>query len=269
MPWARASGLHRHLVCPASSSLPQYDRGAWRPGLLQLVTPAQLAERKQTELERSKQTVWGTQADWGTAMHAAKAGLQVAPIHRELMAPHREKLWPARLGLHEVGVSFNCETRAVDLMVGPEAAVASWKAEAPAECVVGTVDWWAELPTGEPWIDDLKTGKWEPEVVTEQTKFYLMCRAHGAQFKSRDTGRISVTWLPRRDPDPDTGEYEPLDADEARSGRWKQLSRFVLEEFEEEVVAGWKRAKEAEPRAVPGIQCEYCPSALVCTKGRD
>lgn len=262
MPWARASGLHRHLVCPASSSLPQYDRGAWRPGLLQIVTPAQLAERKQTQLEVDKQTVWGGQADWGTVMHAAKAGLQVDPFFHDLMAPHREKLWSARLGLHEVGVSFDCETRAVDICVGAAKDVDFWKASRAPQTVVGTVDWWAELPTGEPWIDDLKTGKWEPETVTEQTKFYLLCRARGAQFSKWDTGRISVTWIPR--------EEFPLEVKELEASRsWKQLSRFTLDEFEEDLVKAWQRAKESEPEPVPGIQCEYCPSALVCTKGRD
>lgn len=264
MPWARASGLHRHLVCPVSCSLPQFDRGAWRPGLLQLVTPAQLAERKQTQLELDKQTIWGGQADWGTVMHAAKAGLEVDPFFRDLMAPHRETLWPARLGLHEVGVSFDCDTRVVDIHVGPAAEVDQWKATRPTSCVVGTVDWWAELPTGEPWIDDLKTGKWEPGVVTEQTKFYLMCRMRGAQFSKWDTGRISITWIPREERPLEVTELEPV-----RTPYWKQLSRFVIDEFEEDVVAGWKRAKEAEPLAVPGIQCEYCPSALVCTRGRD
>lgn len=250
------------MVCPASCSLPQYDRGSWRPGLLQIVTPAQLAERQQTELERSKQTIWGTQADWGTSMHAAKAGLQVDPFYSDLMAPHREKLWPRRLGLHEVGVSFDCETRATDLCVGPAADVDAWKSSRASSCVVGTVDWWAELPTGEPWIDDLKTGKWEQETQTEQTMFYLMCRAHGARFRSWPTGRLSVTWIPREDFPEDVRELEPV-------RQWKQLSRFTLQEFEEDVVAAWHRAKELEPEAVLGVQCEYCPSALVCTRGRD
>lgn len=272
MPWARASSLHRHLVCPASCSLPQYDRGAWRPGLLQIVTPAQLTERRQTGMERAKQTVWGGQADWGTAMHAAKAGLPVDQMYVDMMAPHRERLWPSRLGLHEVGVSFNCDTRVVDICAGPADDVDHWKAASDPACVVGTVDWWAELPTGEPWIDDLKTGKWEPETVTEQTKFYLMVRAKGAQFNHWRTARMSVTWIPRPEDSEylrakDTGVGIALEPD--RTGRWKQLSRFVLEEFEEEVVAAWHRARVQEPEPVPGIQCEYCPSALVCTKGRD
>lgn len=262
MPWARASGLHRHLVCPASSSLPQFDRGSWRPGLLQIVTPAQLAERKTTDLEREKQTVWGGQADWGTGMHAAKAGLPTSGVYADLMGPCRATLWPARLGLHEVGVSFNCETRFVDVCIGPDDAVAHWKAASDPACVVGTVDWWGELPTGEPWIDDLKTGKWEPEVVTEQTKFYLLCRLRGAKFDNWDTGRLSITHIPRPEDMNEVDELEPV-------RHWKQLSRFALQEFEEELVAGWGRAKMEEPAPVPGIQCEYCPSALVCTRGRD
>lgn len=269
MPWARASSLHRHLVCPASCSLPQYDRGAWRPGLLQIVTPAQLEARVQTSVETGKQTVWGTQADWGTNMHAAKAGLPVAdPLYAELLAPHREKLWPARLGIHEVGVSFDCETRAVDICVGPSSDVDFWKASRVASSVVGSVDWWGELPTGEPWIDDLKTGKWEPDIHTEQTAFYLLCRWKGPKFSKWDTARLSVAWIPREEnPHEVTELVEPPGWPNFR--RWKQLGRFALEEFEEEIVAAWHRAKEAEPAMVPGIACEYCPSALVCPRGRD
>jgi hypothetical protein len=262
MPWARASSLHRHLVCPASCSLPQYDRGSWRPGMLQLVSPAMLAERHLTEGERDKHKLWGGQADWGTSMHAAKAGLIVPDQYAKLMRPHRQKLWPAHLGLHEVGVSFDCERRVADMHVGTDEEVALWKASQSAECVTGTVDWWAELPSGEPWIDDLKTSKWDPDTVTEQTLFYLLCRMASSAFRSWDTGRISVTHIPREE-DPDSVvELEP-------ERKWKQVSRFTLGEFEEEVVAAWKRAAEQDPRPVPGIQCEYCPSALVCTKGRD
>lgn len=230
--------------------------------MLQIVTPSQLTERRQTQVEKDKQALWGTQADWGTSLHAAKAGLAVEPFYRDLMAPHREKLWPNRLGLHEVGVSFNCDTGVVDLCVGPEDEVSYWKAASAPACVVGTVDWWAELPTGEPWIDDLKTSKWEPETATEQTKFYLMCRARGAQFAGWETGRISVTHIPREEQ-----PYEVKDLDVTR--RWKQISRFTLDEFEAELVAAWHRARMQEPEPVPGVQCEYCPSALVCTKGRD
>lgn len=230
------------------------------------MTPTQLKERKLTELERDKQMVWGGQADWGTHMHAAKAGLllpgDVAAHTRELMRPHREKLWPARLGIHEVGLSFDCDTRTVDICIGPADEVDTWKATRGPSCVVGTTDWWAELPTGEPWVDDLKTGKWEPDTVTPQTKFYLLCRARGAQFRSWDTGRISVTWIPREEHPEDVTELEPI-------RQWKQVSRFTLDEFEEELVAGWNSAKQDEPAAVPGVQCEYCQSALVCTKGRD
>lgn len=251
------------MICPVSSSLPQYDRGEWRPGLLQLVSPARLPERKLTSVERDKHTLWGGQADWGTSMHAAKAGLPNAdPLYHDLLAPHRERLWPKRLGLHEVAVAFDCETRKVEIKIGDAAELDAWKAAAPPQCVVGTVDWWAELPTGEPWIDDLKTGKWDPETVTEQTTFYLMCRARGAQFAGWSTGRLSVTHIPREENPRETAEVDPV-------RNWKQLSRFVLGEFEEDVVQAWRRAKEDEPRAVPGIQCEYCPSALVYTRGRD
>jgi hypothetical protein len=221
--------------------------------------------RTQTELEIKKQTLWGGQADWGTAMHEAKAGLPCSePRVAELLKPHRDRLWPNRLGLHEVGVSFNCDTGAVDICVGPQDDVDHWKAASAPACVVGSVDWWAELPTGEPWIDDLKTSKWEPEVVTEQTKFYLLCRAKGAQFAKWDTGRISIAWIPRPEP-VDLADVGELDVQRF----WKQVSRFTLDEFEHDLVEAWKRAKEDEPEPVPGIQCEYCPSALVCTKGRD
>ena len=264
MPWARASSLHRHLHCPASCSLPQFDRGAWRPGHLanswQPPVPEQLPAREQTGLEVEKQQGWGLSADWGTEMHAAKAGIGTSGQHVALMAPHRDKLWPSRLGRHEVGVSYNCETRIVDYLADDADIVDKWKSSRPDSCVVGTVDFWGGLPTGEPWIDDLKTGWQPPDTATEQTTFYLMCR-HIVANRKWPSGRISVThWSARA---------WAAGQQDAPTRKWQQLSAFALGEFEYDVIAAYKRAIEPVPTMVPGIQCEYCPSALVCPKGRE
>lgn len=245
MPWARASALARHLECSAASWLPQLDRGVWRPGYLQegvVELPA-----PPTELEDT------SAADWGTAMHNAKAMTPDAcdPWLSDV-DPYREKLWPAMLGQHEQCVAYDCRTRTIELgpTNAPHDVANAWKESRGPDTVTGECDWWAETPGGEPWIDDLKTGWRLPEVVTPQTLFYLMlrCRTAGA-----NAGYISITHWPKKAPLP------------SRDGLWRKVTVVALEGFEDELVAAWKKATRG-PEERPGPWCMYCPSMQVCTK---
>lgn len=264
MPWARASALDRHLECPAASHLPQLDRGVWRPGYLipaghSFVPPVTPIEEKDSSA-----------ADWGTAMHAAKAG---APDAQDpwlvWMAPRRDKLWPNHLGEHEVAVSYNCRTRSVQLFRAPtEEARTDWKMAQDQDCVVGTADWWGALPTGEPWIDDLKTGWAPPDVVSNPMLFYMMCRMKQEDAIPWDRGRMSITWWPRRAAKED--EDGNLDIGEpSRDGLWKQVTRMVLDTFEEELHRAWVRAVGLNPAPRPGGHCLWCPSASVCDRANE
>lgn len=248
MPWARASSLERALWCPATARFPQADRGQWWPGYLSDGT-VQIGLPPPEDRDSSA-------AEWGTAMHAAKAGVGQDPWNL-WMDPHRERLWPSRLGKHEVTVGYDCETGMVErFMSSDEDARTAWKMRTPASYVVGTCDWWGQLPSGEPWVDDLKTGWRRPEVVTPQTLFYLMCRLkYEPDWKM---GRVSITWAPRRALKDDEEPPAPT-----REGLWRQVTQTVLDGFEYDLRAAWEHAKRGDP-ARPGAHCLYCPSAQVC-----
>lgn len=257
MPWARASSLDRHIACPAASHLPMVDRGVWRPGYLskgaELFSPLPEPDLRDDSA-----------AQWGTEMHAAKAGEPTAQDPWLVwMNPHRERLWPRRLGEHEVSVSYDCRTKSVELFrSASEDERTRWKMSRGPDCVVGTPDWWAVLPTGEPWVDDLKTGWRQPDVVTPQMLFALMARMKEPDVAGWNTGRVSITWCPRAQV-PEGEEPPPP----TREGLWRQLSKAVVDAFEEELHWAWVRAcVTPNPIARPGGHCLYCPSLQVCDK---
>lgn len=243
MPWARASSLEHHLECPASSWLPRLERGQWHPGYLQegvVDLPPPPDEKEETKY-----------ADHGTAMHDAKAGVGQDP-YQAIVDPYREKFWPSRLGVHEQALSYNCRTRAIELgpINRPRAEMDDWKSSRDDDCVVGTCDWWANLPTGEPWISDLKTGWREPDVVTAQTLFYILlkCRLDGW-----DMGRVSIDWWP-----------QVADAP-TRDNLWRQVNRIALDGFEDDLEAAWRRAVVIpDPKTRVGPWCGFCKCASAC-----
>ncbi len=109
MPWARASALHRHLECPAASWLPRAERGKWHPGYL--VAADSLVRPRGPDPEDDS-----VLAEWGTQMHLAKEGSpDAADPWESWMAPHRERLWPAGLGVHEQAWAYDCRTGIVTL----------------------------------------------------------------------------------------------------------------------------------------------------------
>lgn len=248
MPWARASALDRHLECSAASWLPRLDRGVWRPGYLQ----EGVVELPPPPLEIADTTA----ADWGTAMHAAKAGTpdSVDPWRSDV-EPYREKLWPSRLGVHEQCVAYNCRTREIELGPTnvPHAEADAWKESRDPDCVTGESDWWGELPTADPWVDDLKTGWRTPEVVTPQTLFYGMIR-------SRQVGSnvcwLSITHWPRKADSP------------TREGLWRKVTVVAFDAFEDELLKAWVKATRG-PEARPGPWCQYCPSVAVCPRASE
>lgn len=250
MPWARSSSLDRHLVCPAASHLPRYSHGKWVPGYLatgDFITPDVVVD------EGSR-----VAADWGTAMHAAKAGDATEPFATS-MEPWRQKLWPDALGVHEQSVSYACSTRRVELLGEPGATLleaSAAKEGTAADCVVGSCDWWGQLPTGEPWVDDLKTGWRRPEVLTPQTLFYALCRMKLPDAADWDTCRISITHWPRG----------KKGAEPTRDGLWRQVPRYVIDQFELDMLGAWERATRPNPYPVSGGHCGYCESRFVCPK---
>lgn len=255
MPWARASQLDRHIACPAASWLPRADRGTWKQGYLvigELSGPPAPIEERDTSA-----------ADWGTAMHAAKASLESASDPWLTMwEPWREKLYPQRLGRHEVAISYDCSTRAIEVYQGvPGEAMDAWKETRGRDCVSGQMDWLGALPTDEPWVDDLKTGWKTPEVITAQTSFYALV---AARLAKADSCRVSITHWPKKADEP------------TREGLWRQLTMLHLDAFEEQLHRAWLGAiglSKADPdwrgQARPGPHCKYCPSVSVCPRAND
>lgn len=198
-----------------------------------------------------------TAADWGVAMHAAKAGdPDATEPFLTWMAEKRTELWPDRLGEHEVSVSYNCRTGEHEVFRGSQAERDKWTASRGPDCITGSTDWWGHLPTGEPWIDDLKTGWKQPEVITPQTLLYTLVRARevGPEWT---TARISVTHWPRaKEP------TEPI-------RHWRQVTDTVLLAFEGELRQAWVRAVGLNPEPRPGAHCLYCPSASVCPRANE
>lgn len=193
-------------------------------------------------------------ADHGTAMHDAKAGTGRDPF-AAVMEPWREQMWPARLGVHEQAVSYDCRTGLVEIgpINLPREEMDAWKNARGDDCVVGTCDWWGNLPTGEPWVDDLKTGWRTPEVVTPQTLFYLLCKCKVDGWEM-PFGRVSITHWPKAADAP------------TREGLWRQVSQPALDAFEEDLILAWKRAVVIpNPSARSGPWCGYCKSAPGCT----
>jgi hypothetical protein len=237
------------MACPATSWLPRLDRGKWSPGYL----AADVTELPPPPLEERDTEA----ADWGTAMHAAKADPETSPDPwRYIVEPHRADLWPAALGVHEQAVSYDCRTGLWE--IGPTnlpvEEMDAWKNSRGPDCVVGTCDWWALLPTEEPWVDDLKTGWREPEVVTPQMLFYAMVRAKAAGARSC---YLSITHWPRK-------------AEEAnRDPYWRHVGPIALDEFEADLRRAWRRATGPNPDASPGPHCRYCPSAGVCDRANE
>ncbi len=253
MPWARASALDRHLQCSAASWLPRLEHGVWRPGYLEsgvfvapdvFLYPEEMAEDSEASA-------------WGRGMHLAKSDPENPegyPAQVEMLEGWREKLWPSHLGVHEQAVAYNCRTG--EVIVGPtnlpEAELSAWKEAQDPDCVVGTCDWWANLPLGEPWVDDLKTGWRQPEVATPQTMFYLMCKC---KVDRAGQGRVSITWYPKAADEP------------TREGLWRQVSGLALDGFEEDLQRAWRRTIGPQGReASPGPHCRYCPSQLDCDR---
>lgn len=240
MPWARASALDRHLECPATSWLTRADRGEWQPGYLVLndwVAPAEPPPMDDSFL-----------AAWGTNMHLAKEGSPLASDPWvSWMEPHRDTLWPATLGTHEVPFALCCRTGAIQLWTPADGDPDVWKRSRGSSFITGTTDWWGKLPGGEPWVDDLKTGWNAPAVTCPQMLLYALvaARSTGSQ-----TCRVSITHWRRGTETPER--------------KWQQVGPATLEAFEDELRAAYCRATGPNPAPRAGLHCRYCPSSSVC-----
>ena len=96
-------------------------------------------------------------------------------------------------------------------------------------------------------------------MLTPQTSFYLMVRTKVEDALDWDTGRMSITWMPRKA----IKEDEELPAP-TREGLWRQVTRNHLDLFEIELKAAHRRATSKNWLPSPGPHCKYCPSKSIC-----
>lgn len=198
-------------------------------------------------------------ADWGTFVHRWKAtgecdrrgGWDELLRNRiRLSGINRELLWPSS-GRHEVAMAVDCTRwgRAAEFR-GTKEEVDAWRNTLSDEWIAGEADYVGDL-LGEPWVDDLKTGRVAPDPSFLQGKVYAL----GAYFLSpmeADRVHVSVTHWPRY----------------PQSGRPRQ--RFAvwtvrdLKRFHGELVRGRNRALKRLPVAVVGEQCTYCDCKTSC-----
>lgn len=239
MPWARASALDRHLECAAASWFPRADRGAWEPGYLQQVLDLPTISPGEDD---------SALAEWGTQMHLAKEGSPLAADPWvSWMEPHRATLWPEHLGRHEIPFALCCRTGEVLEWTPADGDKDAWKRSRGPSFVTGTMDWWGQLPGGEPWVDDLKTGYYRPNVTIPQMLLYALVAQKVARSQ---TVRLSITHWRRG-------------SEEMTERAWQQVGPATLEAFQDDLFAAYRRAI-AGPLPRAGAHCRYCPSAMVC-----
>lgn len=234
-PWARASAAARWLVCPASTVLP-------------------------TDPDSP-----GEAARWGTEVHDWKAqgGVPDGPefsvlIRKRLLAvtgtEHgealREEFWPAEEGTHELAMAMDAVTGRVEVFRGTSVQRDEWKLSRPDSCVTGSLDWDGEL-AGDPWTDDLKTGKTPDPPDSPQNRVY------GAARRSR---YLSITHWPRY---PYQGR--PHREMEGFPDRLREATFHDIQgAYRAHLEARGSLLLGEQPRAVTGAHCRWCPSQNHC-----
>ena len=239
-PWTRASSLDRSVACPASTHLAQ------------LVAPS----------ERSQDA-----ARWGTMLHHWKETGEwledTQPVRRRRAAlvaggVSREDLWPIT-GAHEVAFALHTANKlAVRCDLPTREEKEAWKLSFDESWITGTCDYLGDL-LGEPWVDDLKTGKYGLHAEADpwdlwQMRFYALC---AAMFTGADRVHVSLTWWPRYPADgvPLQIWAEPVTATELLG-----LTLPLLETARRAAVA----SRLLTPDAQPGDHCTFCKSRTSC-----
>lgn len=242
-PFARASELDRVLRCNGSLNLVRL--------------------RGPDSTERNPSLI--AKGEWGTDMHTVKETGEV-PVHRavppdapflrkaQILREERQELWPDGAGAHEVSFAYNVLTNEVKVSsVAGKEAQDTWKGAFDEDHVVGTSDW-VGWHVGTLHIDDLKTGRQEPDPESFQNMFYAMCASIVAKV---DDVVLSSTHFPRY---PVRGRPNRLWAREDGFFR-KARPDFVARLVEAHAVV----TKKKRPAFVAGpYQCPYCPVKEKC-----
>lgn len=256
-PWTSAGRLERAALCPASGHLPRQEDEP------------------------------GDAAIWGKVVHSWKetgvwptdSPYRISTLERRETAlvvggTSRETLWPSEIGVHEFKVAVsptNWDWDTVNRVGSDEEARLAWKNQYPEEYAVGISDWFARLDeqrveelemqgitayVGQPWIDDLKTGREIPDdpLILIPQRLYATA---GALY-TQEPVLCSLTHWPRSPADGIPRRvWSPNPWGVVQAERFqKKLKRVHLRVLE---------SKEAKiPNTVPGEHCRYCPSMVFC-----
>ena len=230
-------------------------------------------------LPRAEETGDRSSADWGTLVHAwAESGKwpvdSLATRRRQAAIDgsrwSRETLWP-KDGLHEVSYALHTKNRiAVRERFATREERDAWCASFDSGWLTGTADYVGDL-FGEPWIDDLKTGKGHPVDYAGHLEGRI--RAHEGDswdvwqarmyavaecLWSKPTGVwVSHTWWARYPADSEPVRIGPRRVDSAEI---LGLTLPLLEMARTRVEASWDRV-DARPGAE---QCRWCRAAPNC-----
>jgi hypothetical protein len=224
--------------------------------------------RAETKSERAQEA-----ADFGTLVHKWKEtgdegkGRLATTLKKKLKETgvKREEYWYG--GLHEVPLAFNVLTTESKALVLPLSSEDKdeWKASFGPEWVVGTADF-VGLLLGQPWLDDLKTGR-EVEWLDYryQQTFYLMTWTLFSEHELKP-GRSTITHWPRY----------PIPNKPKRFGTVLEVDDYL--DFQSKLTRLYKDAAKLRedkengmdviPRLTDGAQCVYCPAKTSCIKGQ-
>lgn len=239
-PWISAGKLERAAYCPASAHLPRDEE-----------PPGEAAEWGKVIHE------WKETGKWPENTQFRKSTL----VRRETALKDngltREELWPEEVGIHELRLAMsksNIDWDQVARSADKDSDREAWKAQYDDRWAVGVCDWFATLD-GQPWIDDLKTGKEVPDepLTLPQLKMYS---AWGAIYYDT-TCLVSLTHWPRS---PADGPPVRIWSREGMTVKAARKFQAKLERIRLRVI----ESRDEKLNTVPGPHCKWCPSFNYC-----
>lgn len=190
---------------------------------------------------------------------------------RGVVSGCREKFWPGwspsrAADTTEVAVAINCDSDGDDddlvrYAIGlDDEGADEWKASQPDHFLTGSIDYFdpAGGPFGEPFVSDLKTGRYESKGFRDrgQLKVYSLA-AYLITGETRVAGNVVLH--PR---------YPKANAP---TGLWGAFSGIELDAFHDVLRAEYRRhcalrlEKDRWARsAMPGDWCTFCPAREAC-----
>lgn len=183
---------------------------------------------------------WGDEEGWGVA---------------------RSRLWPE--GLHELSVAIwtgEQTGRNSVIQYAIDQVQADWTDMYGNDWVTGNLDYLGDL-LGDPWVDDLKTGRHPPDPHDPQLAFYALA----AWLIKGKPERVvtSITHWPRSPvgghPERYWGEFSAEDLDSFHR-------RLIMKGREREGLRLYV-ADGGEPSEIDlttGTHCKYCPARINC-----